>query len=252
MLDANLARLSDIPAAAGLLTRWPVDANDAPARGAAAAWAYPLIGAAIALLLGVAAWLFLGLGVPVSVTAALILGIGMIVTGALHEDGLADSADGLWGASDRDRRLKIMRDSRIGTYGVLALSMGILIRWGALSVILTVGSYLPALIVTGMLSRSTMVAAMHYMPNARADGLSASVGRPSRSTMFLALGIALLGALLLTGLFALAIAVWASLAVYVFTRIARAKIGGQTGDILGAAQQIAETVILIVIAAQLA
>lgn len=249
---ASLARLSDIPAAVGLLTRWPVDTGDAPARGAAAAWAYPLVGAAIALLLGVAAWLFLGLGVPASVTAALILGIGMIVTGAMHEDGLADSADGLWGALDRDRRLKIMQDSRIGTYGVLALSLGILIRWGALSMILAAGSYLPALIVTGMLSRSIMVAAMHLAPHARPDGLSASVGRPSRSTALLAMGIALLAALILTGFLALAIAIWAGLAVYVFTRIAQAKIGGQTGDILGAAQQIAEMVILIVIVTQLA
>ncbi|MEL6640743.1 MAG: adenosylcobinamide-GDP ribazoletransferase, partial [Pseudomonadota bacterium] len=121
--DTALIDRHDVPAALGLLTRLPipVDAEKAQARGAAAAWAYPIVGLVLGAILVCAAWGLSALGVPEEVTALLLIATAVVITGALHEDGLADSADGLWGGWDKTRRLEIMKDSSIGAYGVLAL-----------------------------------------------------------------------------------------------------------------------------------
>ena len=123
-----------MPAAAGDWSKLPrggagggrksplqLDGARAQARVAAAAWAWPLAGMAVGLLGAAAGGLVLWLGVAPAAAAAIAIAAQIFATGALHEDGLADSADGLWGGWDKARRLAIMKDSRIGTYGVLAL-----------------------------------------------------------------------------------------------------------------------------------
>ena len=124
----------DLPLALSLLSRLPVpvDHSRAGERAATAAWAYPLVGAGLAGLTGGLAWALSAAGLPPGPAAGLVLVAQVMLTGALHEDGLADSADGLWGGWERERRLEIMRDSRIGAYGVLALGLSLLLRWACL------------------------------------------------------------------------------------------------------------------------
>lgn len=247
-------QLRDIPAAIGLLTRLPVpvDIDHATARGAKAAWAYPIAGLVVALITWGVAQTGLLLGLPTGAIAGLILATLAIVTGAMHEDGLADSADGLWGGWDVDRRLEIMKDSHIGAYGVIALILSIGLRWQALIVLISAGALVPALITCAVLSRAAMVPLMAKLPNARASGLSHTVGRASTTTAVISYAIGGLAALLSLDV----AAVWVVLAVGVATAIcaalAMAKIKGQTGDILGATQQVTEITALLTLSVLLA
>jgi hypothetical protein len=133
-------------------------------------------------LAALAGGLALALGVAPGAAAAVAVGTQAMVTGALHEDGLADSADGLWGGWDKTRRLAIMKDSHIGTYGVLALILVMLLRWTALAALFAQGTPWAALIAAGALSRAPMAVLMAALPNARGTGLSHSVGRPDGVT----------------------------------------------------------------------
>ena len=229
-----------------LLTRLPLPHLPEAAfrRQARAVWAYPLAGAVVGGLAASFGWVGLALGLPAAAAAGIALAAGILLTGAMHEDGLADSADGLWGGHDPARRLEIMRDSRIGTYGVLALVMSVLLRWSALTVLLATSQLWP-LVAAAIWSRALMPVLMGALPNARGDGLSRSVGRPALAPVAgaLLLGLAL-GFLLGGSGFALP-ALLAALAALVVAALARSRIGGQTGDILGAAQQLAETVFLL-------
>ena len=242
--DRNV--IADIAGGLRLLTRLPMRASDVIA-GPGAAWAWPLAGAVVgglAALVGVVA-LPLGAGLA----AALVLGAQAMMTGAMHEDGLADTADGLWGGWDRARRLEIMKDSHIGTYGVMALIVVSLIRWSALSALLAAGGWF-ALVAVAALSRVPMAVMLASLPNARGAGLSQSVGRvpPVSAAVAAMIGLAFALGLGTAGL-------WASFAVglvsVALALVAKAKIGGQTGDILGASQQLAEAAALAVLAALL-
>ena len=239
----------DLRLALGLLTRLPLPGQPDMARGAAAAWAWPLAGLAPALLAGLAIWLTSGLGAGLS--AALALAVMAMVTGAMHEDGLADTADGLWGGWTVEQRLEIMKDSHIGTYGVLALILSVLARWSLLAGLIAAGQALPALMAAAVLSRVPMVALMAWMPPARDGGLSRAVGQPPLRAAGIGGGVALVLALMLTG----GAAIWAALLVgfvaVCIAMLATSKIGGQTGDILGASQQLAEIATLAILAAAL-
>lgn len=243
-----LLDLRDLPAALGLLTRLPVKVNTdhAMARGAAAAWAFPIVGIIVAVCVVTAGALAMAVGLPAPITAGLALAIQTLVTGAMHEDGLADCADGFWGGWTKQRRLAIMKDSRIGAYGVLALIFGIGLKWAAWTALLSHGAEAWAWIFcAAMVSRATMVWSMATLPHARPGGLAAQVGRPSLTTAGIAVGLA--GAITAfatggLGLLALALAwVLASL----LGRLARYRIGGQTGDVLGGIQFTTETACLI-------
>ena len=136
--DTSEKIFRDIKVAFALLTRLPTPAVKAPV-GAEAAWAYPVAGIGLAVLAGCVAHLALWLGLGATIAAALTLGALAFMTGGLHEDGLADSADGLWGGWTRERRLEIMKDSQIGAYGVLALVFTITLRVLALSALFSQG-----------------------------------------------------------------------------------------------------------------
>lgn len=253
MADRDILRQfsGDLRLALGLLTRLPLPGTPDMARGAQAAWAWPLAGLAPAALAALAMALGSALGVLPGVTAALGLAVSVMVTGAMHEDGLADTADGLWGGWTPERRLEIMKDSRIGAYGVIALILSLLARWSLLAGLVASGSLWAPLLAAGMISRAPMVLLMAWMEPAREGGLSRAVGRPSMETAGLAVLAAALPALLLSGPGAV-MAILAAFAVALgLGRIAQAKIGGQTGDILGASQQLAEIAALSVLAASL-
>ncbi|MDB5647906.1 adenosylcobinamide-GDP ribazoletransferase [Methylobacterium sp.] len=212
----------------------------------------PLAGAILALpgaLVLLAAW---GLGLGPFLAATLGVTAGVLVTGALHEDGLADVADGFGGGGNPARRLEIMRDSRIGAYGGVALMLSLALRIGALATLLDRGGSLAALalVLAAALSRSAALAPLALLPPARTDGAGAAVGRPSRETLItagaLAVGLTLLALLLglppLGGILMLGSSALAALGV---TALAHRSIGGQTGDVVGAAQQLAEIAALL-------
>lgn len=238
---------TDLLTALTLLSRLPVPG--AGPVGAGACWAYPLAGVVLGALAAAVAALALLAGLPPVLAAGLVLVVLAMSTGAMHEDGLADVADGFWGGWDRDRRLDIMKDSRMGAYGAIALVLSLGLRWQALALVLAGGTWAP-LIATAALSRAAMPALMAALPHARQSGLSHAVGRagPLRALAagLIGAGVALACLPPATALAAMAAAGLAALAM---AALARRKIGGQTGDVLGATQQLAEIAILLVLAA---
>lgn len=241
-------RLADVQLALALLTRLPLPGRALPDRGAGAAWAWPLAGIAVGGLAALVAGTAQALGLPAGIAAALALGGQALATGAMHEDGLADTADGLWGGWTRERRLEIMKDSRSGSYGVAALVLVTLLRWTALAAVLEAGGWALPLAVA-VLSRVPMVVLMAWLPNARGEGLSQSLGRPDLRQALTAAGVGLGVALAVAGGPGLAMAGAAGAAALALGLVARAKIGGQTGDILGASQQLSEAAALVAAAA---
>lgn len=228
--------MRDCLAAFGLLSRLPVPFAVPRPEGV---WAWPLVGlvtGAAALALGA---LGLWAGLAVAVVAVLVMASQAALTGALHEDGLSDCADGFWGGPDKARRLEIMKDSRIGSYGALALMLAILMRWSALAALVAAGAW-GLMLAAMVMSRAMMGLVMAALPNARGAGLSARHGRPGWAAAGAGLGLALILGLAVAGGGALGLALAAGLAAAGMAAVARAKIGGQTGDVLGATQVLAE------------
>lgn len=238
----------DVFAAMALLSRWPVPlSHDTMARGAHSAWAWPLVGVALSGLAALVAATALWLGLGPMVAGLLALSTLVVSTGALHEDGLADVADGFWGGFDRDRRLEIMKDSRIGAYGTIALILSLGLRASLLAAL--GGAMIPALLTSAALSRATMAGVMYAQPNARETGLSHRTGRPGPTTALTAAGLAALIALLVAGWAGVLASVIVAITAVLCALVARRKIGGQTGDTLGATQQITEITALIALTA---
>ncbi|WP_147106446.1 adenosylcobinamide-GDP ribazoletransferase [Tateyamaria sp. syn59] len=247
--DSDMGRfgyLWDIPAAIVLLTRLPMPPlpDHAFAHGARAVWAYPLVGLVLGLILSVLSVALAGLGLPAMAVGGILLGALIMLTGAMHEDGLADTADGLWGGHARERRLEIMKDSRIGAYGVLALIVVMGLRWIGLAEVDWAG-----VIAALMLSRAAMPPLMLALPHARNSGLSHAVGTAPLGTVIVAVLIGVVGAMLLVGIAGLFAALIAGAVALVVGLIARAKIGGQTGDILGATCVLSEVAVLLTLVA---
>jgi len=245
--------LRDITAALGLLSRLPVPVNYeyATARGAKAVWAYPLVGVVIGALAGVIGTMALWAGLPPLATAALMIAVSAITTGVMHEDGLADSADGLWGGWDKHHRLKIMKDSFIGVYGVVAVGLSLILRITLLAALIGPNNLFILAIGIGALSRTAMPPLMHWLPNAREEGLSASVGAAPRLQTLTACGVGSIIALGCFGLSGIAVLTSVAIVAVLWAMIAHAKIQGQTGDILGASQQLAEIASLLTLCAVL-
>jgi adenosylcobinamide-GDP ribazoletransferase len=242
----------DLGLAGSLLTRIPLpQPASATLEGMARAQrAFPLIGAIVGLAIGLFDRALLAIGIPELAAAVLALGAGALLTGALHEDGLADVADGFGGGSEK--KLAIMRDSRIGTYGVLALLVSFIAKCSALAS-LPLTEIIPALVVAHTLARAAIPAVTANMPFARDDGLGRSAGRPDTASAVIAAVIAIVIALLCLpfGIAVLAVVITA-LAAGAIALLAWRQIGGVTGDVFGAIEQTAETAVLLVLSAQFA
>lgn len=246
--------LRELAAAVGLLTRVPLGrwlpAPDDVDHGAAV-WAYPVVGLAIGAASGLAYAAAIRLGATPFLAAVWALLVGIILTGALHEDGLADSADGLGGGRDAAHRLAIMRDSRIGTYGALALGVSLLLRVTAIAAIGGPGRVVMALMVAGALGRLAILVILRRAPSARADGLAASLGTVGRTPMRLA---ALIAAASVVVLVRFRLAVWLFLITVLlalaWARLVRRSLDGYTGDTLGAIEIMVECVVLTMLAAR--
>jgi len=246
--------VDDIGLAIALLTRIPMPqpASVASDRMARAQRAFPLVGAMVGLATGLVDRGLLAIGIPELAAAALALGAGAALTGALHEDGIADVGDGFGGGREREKKLAIMRDSRLGTYGALVLLVSFVAKCSALASLPTV-EIIPALVVAHALARAAIPVVTANMPFARDDGLGRSAGRPDTASAVLAVVIAIVIALLCLpfGNALLAVMMTAAAAA-AMALLAWRQIGGVTGDVFGAVEQVAETAVLLILAAQYA
>jgi adenosylcobinamide-GDP ribazoletransferase len=246
--------LDDLRTAVAFLTRLPMPHPEGatPANFIRAHRMFPLVGAGIGAAVGL---LYLGMriiGLPDLAAAALALGASAILTGALHEDGLADVADGFGGGRDPAAKLEIMRDSRLGTYGALILMVSFVAQLSALAA-LPDAVVVQSLIAAHALARGVLPAMSMSLPYARKDGLAANAGRPDSATAGIAGASALVIALLsLPWGEALCAALVAAACAIGMALLAQRQIGGQTGDVLGGAEQLGETAILVLLAARLA
>jgi adenosylcobinamide-GDP ribazoletransferase len=211
------------------------------------AWATPVAGALIGAVGALALGLAVLLRLPPFIGAAFAVATLALATGALHEDGLADVADGFGGGPTREAKLAIMRDSRIGAFGAIALVLSLILRVGALAALERAGFGVAAasLILSGAASRAGALVPLRLLPPARPDGAGARAGR-LETTDLIAAGLSVAVVAFTTGLVALGVgrAVFACIlalaASWGLSALARRQIGGQTGDVAGAAQQAAE------------
>ncbi|BCP53288.1 adenosylcobinamide-GDP ribazoletransferase [Kaistia sp. 32K] len=256
------ASASELAASTAFLTRLPaawlgVDPERRPDFSVAAR-AFPLVGVLVGAVGAIVALIASSAGLPPMAAAVLSLAATIALTGALHEDGLADTADGFGGGATASRKLEIMRDSRIGTFGGVALILSLVLRASLIGALLPYGA-LPvamSLIAAEVVGRAAMVQLWTALPSARFEGLASATGRPTSETRWSAVAIGVVVALLAgaagTGLVDAFIAlVVAALASYAFQLLCSAQIAGQTGDTLGAAQQIALIAYLVAIVATL-
>lgn len=210
---------------------------------------FPVIGALLGVIGAIVLAVTHQFGLPQNASVLLAIAAIVIVSGGLHEDGLSDTADGLGGGIDKERRLEIMKDSRVGSFGVIALIICICLKWAGLAA-LPIGSAAMAVFVSAVISRGTLPVFMRYLPTVKEEGLSAQVGQPDFDRVAISILITLAAALIGLG-FWLTIYVVLVLALITSAMAfwVKIKIGGQTGDILGAFQQIAEISVILTIAA---
>jgi adenosylcobinamide-GDP ribazoletransferase len=205
---------------------------------------YPAAGLIIGVLLSLAAagsaWLF-----PPVVAAVLVVGISALLTGAIHLDGLADCADAFYGRRDRETVLRILKDPRVGTMGGAAIGLSLLLRTAAF-LSLPTGTLVFALPIVAMFSRSAVLAALRVLPYVRSSSGIIS-GRTAAGPGQVVLASAAL--LVCAGLLPMP-TVAALIACIIFWRISWKKIGGCTGDVLGATIEIGEIVFLLALTAQ--
>jgi adenosylcobinamide-GDP ribazoletransferase len=244
--------VADVVANLAFFTRLPLGQA---ARGAPdfrrTGWAAPLAGAVIGASGAVVLAAARAASMSSLVAATLAVATQVLVTGALHEDGLADVADGFGGGRDRDAKLAILRDSRIGTYGAVALVLGLILRVAAVASLTHPSAAYggAALALAGATARGAALGPLVWLPPARPDGAGARAAsglsslRPAAATLAalaLVLGLVELG--VVRALFALVVA---AAVTRLFTEVARRHIGGQTGDVCGAAAALAEAATLL-------
>lgn len=242
--------IGDFRTALAMLSRLPAGGGAVTPR---IAWAFPLVGALLGAIGGLAYVLAAALHLPPWLAAFWALAAEIGVAGGLHEDGLADSADALGAEASPARRLEILRDSRIGVFGALALILALGIRASAIAAIAAMGgagAVLAAMMVAGASARAAMIGVPFLLAPARRDGLGAGLGRlPAGASL---VGVGLAGALALTLLGpgrALGVALIAALALFVVAGLAARRLGGYTGDIYGAVAAVAACCVLSLLAA---
>lgn len=220
------------------------------------AGSFPAAGLLISLPATILALILASAGADPFIAAVMVLSLATLVSGALHEDGLADTADGFGGGADKARALAIMKDSRIGTYGAIALILSFLIRAAAIAALIrevSAVSVAAALVATACVSRAVMVWHWQSLPPAREAGVAVSAGQPGSQQARTALAFGFLVAILVGLPFfslmpVLLVLAFAVAATYVFNRFCKRKIEGHTGDTIGATQQITEIVMLVSLA----
>ncbi|MEZ5691920.1 MAG: adenosylcobinamide-GDP ribazoletransferase [Rickettsiales bacterium] len=207
---------------------------------------FPIMGAFIGLIIGVFYISALYIGITNYIAAWLSIIFYLLLTGGLHEDGLADTADGLASGRSREQKLAIMRDSHIGSYGVLALITIIALKSLLISELTLNAQSLYIFIIAAAVSRAFMVLIMRTMPYARNDGLAATCGKPTEINTLVTISIASSTLLLATSPTTAFSCVTALFITYIILRYVFNKhFGGITGDTLGASQQVGEVLLFM-------
>ncbi|MDF2120395.1 adenosylcobinamide-GDP ribazoletransferase [Roseiarcaceae bacterium H3SJ34-1] len=219
----------------------------------------PVAGVIIALPATVVLAIASAAGIPALPASGLALAALVATTGAFHEDGLADTADGFGGGTTRARKLDIMKDSRIGTYGGAALVLSLGLRWSGLAALIDMRGTEAALLIliaAAAFSRPLGLTPLFALPPARTDGAAQAAGPLPADAYILSVAggaaIALLLTLAHVDLGDTALGLWLTASATAFagalsvTALSYRQIGGQTGDVAGATQQVAEIVFLLV------
>jgi adenosylcobinamide-GDP ribazoletransferase len=248
MQVASTFRLEARAAAAALtfLTRVPVGRHVALESGdiARSGLFYPFVGAATGALVGGVAAAG-SAAMPALLAAGIALALGVLFTGALHLDGLADTADAL-GTRTRAEALKVMRDHHLGTYGVIALVLDLLLKASALAVLVTANRAVLVAITAGGLSRASAVVLAAALPYARPEGgAGASFTDVRAPRAIVACATAVAGAALIARADGLVLVLIAAALTIMLARAYRSWLGGVTGDTLGAAVELIETASLL-------
>ena len=241
--DIALRLPCDLLSGFALLTRLPLPNHQGT--GAASAWAWPLVGAVLGALGAALASAALWLGLTPGVTAVLVLALGAMLTGGLHEDGLSDTADGLYGGWTKERRLEIMKDSRVGANGVTSFVLLLLLNW---AILLDMPPFwlVPALFVMPVIGRCMMVGAITCFPYARPEGMGKAFAEyAGKKSLWLAFFLTVV-----------CVAPWGPLAgaaflvsavfTVCFARYITGVLGGLTGDVYGALTLLNEVLVLLV------
>jgi adenosylcobinamide-GDP ribazoletransferase len=241
--------MKGLPLAMGFLTRLPVPAVDPDpiAVGRSLAW-YPFVGALIgALLVGATVLLRIFLPLAPGVTAALIVALWAWLTGGLHLDGLADTADAAAAGGDRARRLAVLQDPRAGPAGVVAVVLVLLAKYAALTHLLSADGAITTLVIAPVIGRSLVVAAFLSTPYVRVGGLGEALARHhDRPACLASLALTVIGLGLLAGLPAAGVLVLSNAALLRYWRWkALRDVGGFTGDLAGALVERAEALSLM-------
>lgn len=238
--------MSGLFGAVQFLTRIPVRTASAVPHGRIVPW-FPIVGVLIGAAVGGIA---VGLGelVPDAVAAMCAIAAGLLITGAFHEDGLADVADAFGGGVTPERRMEILKDSRHGTYGVAALATSIVLRWVSVASIAAPSAVFAGLLAAHALGRTAAVGAMAVLPAAREAGLGADHARRLRPVPTLIGSVAGVGAVVIaTGWWAAPLAAAALVAGGAMAMLSMRKIGGLVGDALGAIEQVVECAVLVTV-----
>ena len=240
--------IRSLRAAVSFLTVLPVGNADGGAGARLGRAYFPAIGAVIGLVAGAAFVITSSASTPL-LGAAVAVAVLCALTGAIHVDGLADSADGLLTSSgDAERRLAVMRDPRLGSYGVVAIVAVLVLEVAALAA-MAPGRALAALVIAGALSRLATLAVIAFVPYVRSAGLGVAAWEGERRGLDLAIGVATIVAVSLLdwrrALLAVPVVALASVSI---VGLARRRIGGATGDICGATAELGQLVTLLVFA----
>lgn len=203
--------------------------------------AFPLIGLIVGGISGTVFLIALAAGFPEAIAALLAIAAQVLVTGALHEDAIGDIADGFGGGATREKKLEIMKDSRVGTYAVVMILLILLVKTAALTSFPDPITVFSVLVVSAAVSRGMMGWGLYLMSPAREDGLGRQSGKPELMTVLWLTFLCIFIAVLALGPSLGAAALLAAIAGAALTGIiAQRQIGGQTGDVLGSIQQISE------------
>ncbi len=236
--------------ALGFLTVLPVHMVEAPApgdMGRAAGW-FPWVG----LLIGFVVWAAkYGLDqiLPPLVSAGLCVALWALLTGGLHLDGLADCWDGMMNASDPSRRLEIMKDPRLGSFGGIGLALQLMLK----TITLASLSGIPAVwgVMLAAVAARWLILWAARQPLARPGGMGADFALGLQPRAFFLAGIPLIGIMILGSWRAVLAVILAHLAAWGIFRLARSRLGGVTGDVFGLTVEISELVVLLVFAMRL-
>ncbi len=228
------------------LTRVPVRTRSAVPHERTLPW-FPWVGAVIGLTVGgiaagLAEWF------PVAVAAAVAVAVGLLITGAFHEDGLADVADAFGGGWTREQRFEILKDSRHGTYGVAALCISVVIRVVSAGSIVAQPALVAGFVAAHTLGRTSAVVALVVGRPATQSGLGASAAQGATRRAIIASSLLAIGALVaLTGWWAAPLVGVSLAGTAAVLWLSNRKIGGLTGDTLGAIEQVVECLVLVAV-----